>query len=73
MSELCLNFCSCFCQVIAFNTCVLCPVDLQVELVGGEVNSGRIELVYDGIHGTICSHHWDDKDARVICRMMGYR
>ena len=48
-------------------------VDLQVELVDGvDAQSGRVELVYDGLRGTICNDHWDDKDASVICRMLGF-
>ena len=45
----------------------------MVELVGGDGNSGRVELVYNGVRGTICDDQWDNRDARVICRMMGYR
>ena len=46
---------------------------LRVELVNGEANSGRVEITYDGIHGTVCDDKWDNNDARVICRMLGYR
>lgn len=47
--------------------------DLQIDLVGGDANSGRVELTYDGIRGTICDDNWDNKDAKVICKMLGYR
>ena len=34
---------------------------------------GRVEIIRNGIRGTICDDDWDGKDAFVICKMMGYR
>ena len=31
-----------------------------------------VEVRYKGHWGTICSNGWDDKDASVVCREMGY-
>ncbi|KAL3870896.1 hypothetical protein ACJMK2_038927, partial [Sinanodonta woodiana] len=33
--------------------------------------SGRLELMYNGIWGTVCDDRFTDKDAIVACRMMG--
>ena len=45
-----------------------------LELVNGtQPNSGRIELVRNGLRGTVCDDAWDDKDAKVVCKMMGFR
>uniref|UniRef100_T1J2Z9 Serine protease 12 n=1 Tax=Strigamia maritima TaxID=126957 RepID=T1J2Z9_STRMM len=54
-------------------TTQLCNSSVQVRLVGGPNNhSGRVEIQYRGIWGTICDDNWDDADALVVCRSLGY-
>ncbi|XP_013395792.1 deleted in malignant brain tumors 1 protein-like [Lingula anatina] len=44
-----------------------------VRLVGGNsYREGRVMVYYDGRWGTICDHKFDDNDARVVCRMLGF-
>ncbi|KAH3861499.1 hypothetical protein DPMN_024429 [Dreissena polymorpha] len=43
-----------------------------MRLVGGTNYSGRVEIEYEGIWGTICDRGFDINDAKVICRMKGF-
>ena len=54
--------------------CVLVGcVNGNVRLVGGsDVSEGRVEICMDQQWGTICHDLWDEPDARVICRQLGY-
>ncbi|CAC5410606.1 unnamed protein product [Mytilus coruscus] len=36
------------------------------------INSSRLEIYYNETWGTVCSSYFDDRDATVACRQLGY-
>ena len=45
----------------------------EVQLIGGSSpNEGRVEVCACS-WGTVCDDDWDNSDAQVVCRQLGYR
>ena len=39
---------------------------------GANALEGTLEVCFGGAYGTICDDRWDELDATVACRQLGY-
>ena len=43
-----------------------------IRLQGGTATSGRVEICYNNVWGTVCDDLWESPDAQVACRQLGF-
>ena len=45
----------------------------SVRLANGSVEQeGRLEVCINGVWGSVCDYYWDQSDAYVACKQLGY-
>jgi deleted-in-malignant-brain-tumors protein 1 len=45
---------------------------LDLVRIQGGVSSGRLQVFYSGVWGTVCDDYWSMTNSHVVCRQLGF-
>ena len=61
------------CALVPHNCIIDCSNNGEIRLVGGDSSTvGTVEMCYHNTWRLISDQDWNDNDAKVVCRQLGY-